>query len=425
MKDSAQKDRVIPKDIVLKETFEAGLKYSLYSNFKKWTEAFLELVDNAVSNRILGQKLLVEIYTSKKHLRIVNRGGYGMSPKELQEFLNWGKIKSRSAYDIGAYSQGGKAAMGYLGRAMKITASPTGENTLYMFEDYDLHDFERLKNYPVIQSKTDQVEGFVEVQISELSKNIKTEELESLMVNIYRPLIESGGVDFFHNGEKLKIEAFPLDEDFTIQDFSFPIKYGNKDNKAVSGWIGRLGPRSGVKGGVRCYKLGRLVCDREFFGQPDANNKQTLNFLFGEVYLNHIPATTNKTDFQKDSQEWDEASGEMFKILQPHIEELLGRKIQEPTDEEKDRVKKAKEIVAELLKMKKLDFEGKSPIDIYTQGQKPKQTENEKVISKPQILKDLRNCLKSPFCGIITAEKLIFYRYDTTKNPVGSPPVSH
>ena len=31
-----------------------------------------------------------------------------------------------------------------------------------MFEDYDLHDFERLKNYPVIQSKTDQVEGFVE-----------------------------------------------------------------------------------------------------------------------------------------------------------------------------------------------------------------------------------------------------------------------
>ena len=80
----------------------------------------------------------------------------------------------------------------------------------------------------------------------------------------------------------------------------------------------------------------------------------------------------------------------MFKILQPHIEELLGRKIQEPTDEEKDRVKKAKEIVAELLKMKKLDFEGKSPIDIYTQGQKPKQTENEKVISKPQILKDLR-----------------------------------
>lgn len=102
------------KDILLEETFDAGLKHSLYSNFKKWTDAFLELADNVVSNRIPRKLLTVEINNSPKHLRIVNRNGLGMDLEKLREFLQWGKIKPRTSYDIDAYSQGGKAAMGYL-----------------------------------------------------------------------------------------------------------------------------------------------------------------------------------------------------------------------------------------------------------------------------------------------------------------------
>ena len=166
------------KIITLSETLEPGLKHSLMSNFKKWTDAFLELVDNAVSNRVPGKKSIVEINNSRKHLRIVNKGGSGMDLEKLQEFLEWGKIKNRSSYDIGAYSQGGKSAMGYLGRAMKVTASPFGEYISYMFEDYDLHDFEKLKKYNVLELKTDYHDGFVEVQISELKRPIKDEELE-------------------------------------------------------------------------------------------------------------------------------------------------------------------------------------------------------------------------------------------------------
>ena len=84
-------------------------------------------------------------------------------------------------------------------------------------------------------------------------------------------LVEKGEVDFFHNGEMLSVGEFPLDKDFPLQSFSFAVEYGNKNYQTVSGWIGRLMPRSGVKGGMRCYKLGRLICGREFFGQPDAN----------------------------------------------------------------------------------------------------------------------------------------------------------
>lgn len=51
----------------------------------------------------------------------------------------------------------------------------------------------------------------------------------------------------------------------------------------------------------------------------------------------------------------------------------MGREIQEPTDEEKDRVKKAKEIVNELLKLRKISLESLSFGDMEAIGQKPKQ----------------------------------------------------
>lgn len=360
------------KDIVLKETFEGGLKYSLYSNFRKWTDAFLELTDNAVSNRIPGKKLIVEIGISKKHFRILNTGGYGMTLKDLQGFLKWGEIKKRSSYDLGAYSQGGKAAMGYLGRSMVVKASPDKENIFYVFNDYDLHDY-KLKSYKVQEYPTDINTGYVEIEISELKRPIKSDELESLMKDVYRPLIDSKEVEIYINGKKIKISEFPIDKDYKIETFSFEIEKGSKNYKSVNGWIGRLIPKSGMRGGLKCYKLGRLICDREYFGQHDANYKHTLNFLFGEVYLDHIPATTNKTDFDRDSDEWHEVLEKMFVILQPHIDELLGRDIQDPTDEEKERVEKAKEIVEELLKMKKINFEGKSLSDIYDHGQKTKE----------------------------------------------------
>jgi len=357
------------KNLILKESFEGGLKYSLYSNFKKWTEAFLELIDNAVSNRIPGKHLFVEIFTSNKHFRIVNKGGYGMKLEDLQELLQWGKIKERNSYDLGAYSQGGKAAMGYLGGSMVIKTSSNGEKVLYRIEDNDLHDYS-LKNYPVITTEFNNLDGYVEIEVSGLRRKIKNEEIKELLIDTYRPVIEKKEVSFFINGEEVKVDKFPLDNDFKIQTFSFPVKKGNKYYQKVYGWVGRLIPRSGTKGGLKCYKLGRLISNREFFGHPDANYKQTLNFLFGEVHLNHVPATTNKTDFDRDSSEWEEIQMEMYRILKPHIDDLLGRDIQEPTDDEKDRVKKAKEIVDELLRLKKIDLKGLAVSDLYSQGQK-------------------------------------------------------
>jgi len=362
---------MVKKNIVLKESFEGGLKHSLYSNFKNWEEAFLELLDNAVSNRIMGKKLFVDIFTSPTFISIINKGGKGMGLKQLQEFLKWGIIKDREAHDLGAYSQGGKAAMGYLGNEMLVKASPAGGKILYTFKDDNLHD-NKLKQYSVEQDNFDSEDGYVAIEVHKIKRKIKNEELKALVVDRYKPLVDNYEIEVRLNGELIHSQSFPLDETFKIQKFEFPLKFGDENYKKIKGWVGRLAPRSGVKGGMRCYKLGRLICDKEYFGHPDAHNKQTLNFLFGEVNLNHVPATTNKTDFDRDSDQWEEVRELMFGLLRPHIDDLLGREIQEPTDEEKDRVRTAKELVAELMKMKNKELQGSSLFEGFSQGQKPR-----------------------------------------------------
>ena len=385
-----------PDEIILKESFEPGLKHSLYSNFRKWTEAFLELMDNAVSNRIPKQILTVEVTNSKKHIRIVNKFGYGMTIADLQGFLEWGKIKQRTSYDIGAYSQGGKSAMGYLGQSMVVTASPLNEKVSYQIEDIDLHSYDKLKEYRVLRLPREDLVGKVEVRVDGLKRNIKDEELEALVADTYRPLIENGDVRISHNLQQIKIAPFPLDKDFPIQPFKFYVKRGNENYKTVEGWIGRLVPRSGLKGGLRCYKLGRLISDREFFGHPDANYKQTLNFLFGEIHLNHVIATTNKTGFDRDSDEWTEVQEKMFEILRPHIDDLLGREIQEPTDEEKDRIKKAKDIFEELLRLKKIDIKGQALTETFTEGQKIRDTGGKDIVCAPPGVPKRKNDPATP-----------------------------
>jgi len=366
----------------IEEELNPGLKGSLFSNFSNYSDAVLELTDNAVSNRIEGKKIKVEVLTSKDKLTIINRGGYGMDIEDLRFFASWGKLKDRTTYDIGKYAQGGKAAMGYLGRTIVIIASPHGDKRQYRIEDTNLRDITKLKKYPVQVIEGEYLDGCVEIEVGHLSRNIKEIDLKKKMINIYRPLIENNSLDLVLNGLYLKPESFPLDEDFNIEKFNF-----NIDNNKVRGWIGRLGPRTGVKGGLRCYSKGRLVCDRVFFGHPDASYKGTLNFLFGEVYLDFIPVIMNKTDFDRDSKEWEETSKMMFNILKPHVDELLGREIEEPSDEEIARVKQARNLVAYLQKLKQ-KFEKGTEIEGDDYGQKSR-TKNLalKETSKPEKIR--------------------------------------
>lgn len=370
----------------IKESFNAGLKHALYSNFSKYTDAFLELADNAVSDRIVGVKSVITILVSSKSFEITNYGGYGMNLNDLESLLDWGKIKERRSNDIGAYGQGGKAAMGYLGNSMRIIASPKDKRVEYRFHDDDLHNM-KLKKYDVEEIETEIEKGYVKIEVNDLKRKFKNEEVKKILIETYRPLIDNDEIEINFNSELIKTEKFPIDK--TLLEFEFKVNNYTKGlTRNVKGWVGYLLPRSGIRGGIKCYKLGRLISDREYFGHPDPSNKQSLNFLFGEIYIDHVPVTTNKTDFDRNSVEWEEVQSEMFKILQPYIDELLGREVEEPTDEEKKRVKEVRDYVAELLRMRQKEMKGSMGVDGVAFGQKsPVKKEKENAdISKNEKL---------------------------------------
>lgn len=345
--------------IIIKEKLSPSIKTALFSNFSNPYEAVLEITDNSVSHRIPGKKM--EITTSfigKKKLHIQDLGGEGMDLNALKFFFNWGGVRARKGFDIGQYSQGGKAAIGYLGNSFELTTSPLRGKHAYRIEDPDVAKTSELKAYKVLELPAKSFNGYTSIEVSRLKFNptdsLKN-RLKDVLLDTYRPLIERREVDFIFDGEILRVVNFPLDEYFRIEKIDLLIK-----GKKLSGWIGRLASRSGVKGGIRCYYKGRLICEKEFFGHPDPTYKGTLNFLFGELYLDFVPVNTNKTDFHRNSPEWSGVQEAMFKILQPHIDELLGRKIEEPTEEEIQRVKKTRDLFQEIMRLMNKKLEGSS-----------------------------------------------------------------
>ena len=351
--------KIMRSPIVIKEKLSPSIKTALFSNFSNSYEAILEITDNSVSHRIPGKKLEITIsFIGKKKFHIEDFGGEGMDLDALKFFFNWGGVRTRKNFDIGQYSQGGKAAIGYLGNSFELTTSPLKGESAYRVQDIDIAKTSKLKTYNVLKLPAKSTNGYTSIEISRLrfgpSDSFKN-RLREILLNTYRPLIEQREVNFIFDGEMLKVSNFPLDEYFRIEKVNSAVR-GEK----LLGWIGRLASRSGIKGGIRCYYKGRLICDKEFFGHPDPTYKGTLNFLFGELYLDFVPVNTNKTDFNRNSPEWSEVQETMFKILQSHIDELLGRKIEEPTEEEIQRVKKTRDLFQEIMKLMNKKFEGSS-----------------------------------------------------------------
>jgi len=344
--------------LAIKETLDPGLKAGLFKNFSNHLEALLEIIDNSVAQRIEGQPMVIKILLipGSKKIEIIDSGGKGMGFPQLEAFFQWGLQKKRTKQDIGLYSQGGKAAIGYIGRAFRLLTSPQNSNIAYQIQDYDYHDTSKLKEYVVEQVHSNRKEGYTHIAIEKVKTPLTDHFQKNLVERLsetYRPLLSSGVVEIRINTEKIIPQDLPLDPESPKQAFSFQI-HDSDDITIVDGWITHQIPRSGVKGGMRVYYRGRLISSREFFGHPDPSYKQTLNYLFGEVYVDELVSPNmNKTDFDRDSSPWRQLEESMHDLLQPYIDELLGRTVEEPSEEEMERLKKTRELLKQILKLSK------------------------------------------------------------------------
>jgi hypothetical protein len=174
-----------------------------------------------------------------------------MGVREIERnYLRWGGSPKRGRQLLGQYGQGGKAAIGHLGRRFTVEASRPRDQVAWRFTDDDYRDRTRLKTYELVEtSKRTPIEvGYVRVRIDGIDKRIDVRRLAQRLAEAYRPLLERQELEL--SLDRLEISPSPLS---LAERRAFAINTGGA---RVRGWVGLSDPEQPAGGwapGIRCY----------------------------------------------------------------------------------------------------------------------------------------------------------------------------
>ena len=166
--------------ITVRERIAPEITASLFSNYRSSADAVMELIDNAVDSRLPKTQLEVEITVHPQSLVVTAAGGEGMGVREIERnYLRWGGSPKRGRQLLGQYGQGGKAAIGHLGKRFTVEASRPGDQVAWRFTDEDYRDRSRLKTYELTETpkRTPLEVGYVRVRIDGIDKRIDVRRL--------------------------------------------------------------------------------------------------------------------------------------------------------------------------------------------------------------------------------------------------------
>lgn len=313
------------------------------SNYRNAEIALLDLVDNAVDNRIEGKVLTIRVTVSRDTISIFNQGGEGLDKEGLENFLNWGHSE-KNQRQIGQYGVGGKSAMGALGRSIEVRCSPKDSNIEYRFEDKDwtTKPEESEKQHTGEARRTEVREGYFRVTISNTKKRIDQNNIAKSLGEIYRPLLVNGDVEILVNGKKVEpLEIRYLETDPNFEPITkFPI----------SGWGDEIPLKAGilaerdasVQAGFRLYYRGRLIIKGDFLGHDTPATLPQASRFVAEASLDFVGITTNKSDFIDDLR-YEDAIAVLKEATRPLVEKLHSLKIEQTNQVEKYEITVAKE----------------------------------------------------------------------------------
>jgi hypothetical protein len=306
--------------ITVRERIAPEITASLFANYRSSADAVMELVDNAIDSRLPKAPLNVEIAIHPQSLVVTALGGEGMGIREIERnYLRWGGSPKRGRQLLGQYGQGGKAAIGHLGTRFTVEASRPGDQVAWRFTDDDYRDRSRLKTYELVETpKRTPIElGYVRIRIDGVDKRIDGRRLAQRLAETYRPLL--GRQELELSLDRVEIHASPVS---VAERREFVVNTGGA---RLRGWLGLSDPEQATAGwtpGIRCYRLGRLICEGEFFGHPGPATVPAMVRLIGEVDVPNVTLTMNKTDFDRDSQAWVAVESRIHKLLTPWVQRL-------------------------------------------------------------------------------------------------------
>lgn len=349
---SEQEPKLItPRTFEIQEMAVPRSREAHFASYRDAQQAILELIDNAVDNRIEGKPLTVRIRVNRNEIAVSNQSGKGLTQEGLKKFFVWG-YSEKTSQEIGFYGVGGKAAMGYLGRSMEVVCSPGGSAEEYRVVDPDWKSSdEEWKNHTGEIRSAANKEGYFRVKIGDLEKEVNAAALAARLANIYRPLLLEKKVLLFVNSKAIEPMEIKYEQDlpnFQQQAFTIQTRFGN-DIEMI---VGLLSPGQRVNPGIRCYYRGRLIEDGEFFGHPTPAQLPQASRLIGEAHLDFVPVMSNKANFIRNSLFWEHASLRIHGVLMPWYDKLAKFKIESTTpveNWEKEAAKSAKRILEHIF----------------------------------------------------------------------------
>jgi hypothetical protein len=315
--------------IFLRETIGRGIVRALSSQFSGLSQAILELTDNPLDYRE-GASIRIDLWfdRAKRTITIVSLGGRGMDTSDFARFLSWGDSGHHVAGDIGAYGQGAKAALAYLGDGVRIWSRRKGSNQTWLLEDSGWRTRTELRDFGLLEPVTGALipvefrnvpkdEGCVLIQVFDCDMNRRwnLNVLRRQLGSTYRALIRNETLSITINGQLVSPTTIELDTSAPSVLLGF-----KKGEVTASGWAGRLDRRrsdEGVRSGLRLYANGRLIAEGMWFGF-NWTGKGSFNHLIGEVDIHGLTPNLNKSAFvEADDEIWSELGKTVLDQMHP------------------------------------------------------------------------------------------------------------
>jgi Histidine kinase-, DNA gyrase B-, and HSP90-like ATPase len=335
--------------VTVRERIDPAITASLFANYRSSADAVMELVDNSIDSRLKGKPLEVFLQVHTSYVAIETRGGEGMGPAELERnYLRWGASSKRGRKLLGQYGQGGKAAIGHLGSGFTVEASRPGDVNAWRFADPDYRDRSKLKTYELksVAKRVPTEDGYVRIRIDGVDKRLDPRRLGVRLGDTYRPLILRAELKISINGARVEPPSITFEEERRISVHAA--------GATLRGWYGIAeseGRGVDYVPRLRCYKLGRLITNGEFFGHPNAVQVSGMARLVGEIDLSPVPLTMNKSDFERDGAEWVAVEKRMHALLAPIAKRLAQDALAPPPASALKTAEQVRRLLSQVLKL--------------------------------------------------------------------------
>ena len=277
-------------------------------------EAIAELLDNSIDARIVNQeeRIIVKLDFEKKRI-IVRDDGRGMDKHNLKDALIIAK-GTKSDGSLGQFGIGLKSACSALGKGFVIRTSQINSDREYQVA------------YDEDQWLSDKSLNWKNFKISEKILTLKEDWHGTIIVigGLKVPLYPSQVTKFKENFG-LRYAPYLQQKQISIQvntglckPHSEDIEEGSKtlielelsSGMTVKGYVALLKKRS-IQGnyGINLIKHGRLIKPFAMFGFPAHPENAK---IIGQLNLDHVPVNFYKSEFIKESKEYQEVK-EVFR----------------------------------------------------------------------------------------------------------------